>query len=149
MNKKLCAFGALITLVALAAACGDDDGAATPSDTVVKVAMVDIAFEPERLSVEARTPVTFRFTNEGRIVHEATIGTLEDQEAHASEMEADDNDGHGGDGGHGDSEPTTISLEPGDSDELVYTFDEAGEYLIGCHVPGHYEAGMVLAVTVT
>jgi uncharacterized cupredoxin-like copper-binding protein len=147
LNKHVVARCALMTLIAFGAACGgDDEGTANPSDAVIEVAMVDIAFEPDRLSVSAGTPVTFRFTNEGRIVHEATIGTPEEQEDHASEMETDDADAHGE---HGDPDQATISLDPGDSGELVYTFDEAGEYLIGCHVPGHYEAGMVVVVTVS
>ncbi|MEA2026476.1 MAG: plastocyanin/azurin family copper-binding protein [Chloroflexota bacterium] len=41
-----------------------------------------------------------------------------------------------------------MSLEPGVSVEVVATFDEAGEMLIGCHVPGHWEAGMRGTITV-
>ena len=47
----------------------------------------------------------------------------------------------------GDSEVLTV--EPGDTGELSYTFDEAGPVQIGCHEPGHFEAGMVLDVEVS
>ena len=30
----------------------------------------------------------------------------------------------------------------GETKTLVYTFNEVGELEYGCHVPGHYEAGM-------
>jgi len=31
---------------------------------------------------------------------------------------------------------------------LVYTFDHEGTLIIGCHVPGHYAAGMRGTITV-
>lgn len=33
--------------------------------------------------------------------------------------------------------------------ELIYTFDDAGEMLIGCHQLAHYEAGMLVTVDVS
>lgn len=54
---------------------------------------------------------------------------------------------HGG--GHGGgSDADAITVEPGDTGELTHTFDESGEFEIGCHEPGHYEAGMKIDVTV-
>lgn len=41
-----------------------------------------------------------------------------------------------------------ITLEPGESGELTHTFDEAGTIEIGCHQPGHYDAGMRANITV-
>jgi uncharacterized cupredoxin-like copper-binding protein len=35
-----------------------------------------------------------------------------------------------------------VTLEPGETAEVIATFDEAGDLMIGCHVPGHWEAGM-------
>ena len=31
---------------------------------------------------------------------------------------------------------------------LVYTFDKAGTTIVGCHVPGHYAAGMRGTITI-
>jgi uncharacterized cupredoxin-like copper-binding protein len=39
-------------------------------------------------------------------------------------------------------------VAPGDTGELTYTFDEAGPLEVGCHEPGHYDAGMKIAVNV-
>jgi uncharacterized cupredoxin-like copper-binding protein len=36
----------------------------------------------------------------------------------------------------------------GESGELTHTFDEAGTIEIGCHQPGHYDAGMRVNITV-
>ena len=42
-----------------------------------------------------------------------------------------------------------VEVAPGETATLVYTFDEPGTLLIGCHVPGHYAAGMKGTITVT
>ena len=52
---------------------------------------------------------------------------------------------------HGDdahADPAALRLDPGESGTLTYTFEEAAEMMVGCHEPGHYEAGMVAPVTV-
>ena len=42
-----------------------------------------------------------------------------------------------------------VTVKPGQSGDLTYTFDTAGTYEIGCHQSGHYDAGMKIAITVT
>jgi len=42
-----------------------------------------------------------------------------------------------------EDEPNELALAGGESGELTWTFTEAGRLLFGCHVPGHYDAGMV------
>ena len=130
-------------------ACGGDDDASTPGDgRTVDVEMVDIAFEPDTLEVVRGETVTFVFTNTGEVAHDAFIGDDEAQADHEAEMrESDDDEGHGG--GHGDEAENAVTVEPGDTAELTYTFDEAGTLEIGCHQPGHYNAGMVMAVEVS
>jgi uncharacterized cupredoxin-like copper-binding protein len=39
-------------------------------------------------------------------------------------------------------------LAPGETGELAWTFTEPGRYQFACHIPGHVEAGMVIAVAV-
>jgi uncharacterized cupredoxin-like copper-binding protein len=146
MSRILRAVGALVVAAVVAVGCGrggvDGSGAA---GSVVEVAMIDVAFEPAEVTVPAGQEVTFRFRNEGALLHEAVIGTAEDQAAHAGGM-ASTGEHDGMD--HGGSEDPTVQLGSGESGDLVHVFDEPGDYLIGCHVPGHYEAGMVMAVTV-
>ena len=36
----------------------------------------------------------------------------------------------------------------GETAELEWTFTEPGRYQFACHVPGHFEAGMVIEVEV-
>lgn len=148
--RHLRALSAVVALLALtAAACSDDsdsanNGAGDNDARVIEVTMTDNAFDPEKLTVEAGEEVTFRFTNDGAMVHEAYIGTADEQDAHHAEMSSGDMDDHG-DGGDGDA----VTVDPGETGELTHRFDEPAEVMIGCHEPGHYESGMVATVTVT
>lgn len=138
-------------------ACGSD-GPATSSiggSNEVELTMVDIGFEPDAVEVPAGEEITFSFTNDGKLEHEALIGTQEEQEDHEVEMNGEDMSemsedemANMDDDGHGDS-AEAITVEPGESAELTHTFDEPGEYMIGCHVSGHWAAGMKVTVTVT
>ncbi|MEA2686994.1 MAG: hypothetical protein QOE93_2189, partial [Actinomycetota bacterium] len=43
---------------------------------------------------------------------------------------------------HGHAGAAVVEVAPGRTGSLVYRFDQPGPVLIGCHEPGHYEAGM-------
>jgi uncharacterized cupredoxin-like copper-binding protein len=141
----------LFVLVAAAgllvfAACGDDDtsaGHGSDSETrTVEIDMVDIAFEPDTLEVTEGETVRFVFTNAGVVAHEAFVGDQAAQADHEEEMRDAEH------GGHGEESEDAITVEPGDTGELTYTFDEAGSLEVGCHQEGHYEAGMKISVEV-
>lgn len=142
MRRLLVLVGALAVV---AAACGSDsDGASSGPTRTVQVEMRDIDFDPASVAVERGETVRFVFTNAGSLVHDAFVGDAAAQEEH----ERASREGEGGHGGHGDSGGDAITVDPGESGELVHTFDEAGEILIGCHEPGHYDAGMRIRVAV-
>ena len=82
------------------------------------------------------------FRNDGRITHEATIGDAGEQHDHEQAMAAGSATGHA----HG---LAAVEVEPGRTATVVYRFDQPGPVLIGCHEPGHYDAGMLATVTVT
>jgi uncharacterized cupredoxin-like copper-binding protein len=90
--------------------------------------------------VPAGEPVTFVVTNDGALDHEFYLGDEEAQAAHAAEMATM--------GGMTHDEPEGIGVKPGETKELTYTFPAAGETLAGCHVQGHYLAGMKATITV-
>lgn len=123
---------------------GTTGGAAAASRTV-EVDMVDIAFEPKTLSVQRGERVEFVFHNKGKLAHDAFIGDTAAQADHEKEM----HEGKEGSmaGGHGMGE-TVITVDPGKTGSLTYTFAEPGTLEIGCHQVGHYAAGMKIAVTV-
>ena len=147
-RKKLILLAAAVALLAGACSSDDDDpngaGDGAGDARTIEIAMVDIAFEPDEIEVERGDEVRFVFTNEGKVAHDAYIGDREGQMEHDREM--DGGDDHGSMGSMGDA---ALTLDPGETGELTYTFDDAGTVEIGCHQPGHYEAGMKVIVTVT
>lgn len=135
---------AAVSMVAfLAAACGGGgNDTAAPTDRTVRVEMVDIAFRPATIDVRRGETVRFVFDNNGKVTHDAFLGDAKAQADHAKDMR------DMGGMSHGDRSKG-ISVRAGKSGELVHIFDEATTLEIGCHQPGHYEAGMRLTVNVT
>jgi uncharacterized cupredoxin-like copper-binding protein len=125
--------------VVLAACTGGNGG----TDRTISVRMFDdMRYQPDRFDVDAGETVRFEVMNAGEARHEFFIGTTDEHREHADEMR---------ERGHADeahANPAAVSVEPGATGTLDYTFDEAGELLVGCHEPGHYEAGMVAPITV-
>jgi uncharacterized cupredoxin-like copper-binding protein len=112
---------------------------AEPLSGQVEVVMSDtMRFAPDPISVKAGEDITFVVVNEGVIVHEFFVGNEDEQSHHAAEMAA------GGSHGHDNA----LSLSAGETGTLTMTFEKAGSLLIGCHEPGHYDAGMKATLTV-
>jgi uncharacterized cupredoxin-like copper-binding protein len=110
--------------------------------TRIDVTLTDaLKIEPATMTVPAGVPVTFVVTNSGATDHEFYLGDEEAQAEHEQEMAEM--------GGMAHDEPEGIAVKPGETKELTYTFAEAGSTLAGCHVAGHYAAGMKAEVTVT
>lgn len=114
-------------------------------DRVIEIAMEDIMFSVEELEFAVGERVRFVFENVGAAPHEALIGDMHVQDEHEQQMM--EGDGHHDGGHHGDL--SMISLESGESGSIVHEFTEAGELWMGCHVPGHWDAGMRTRITVT
>jgi uncharacterized cupredoxin-like copper-binding protein len=150
MNTRARAIALATAVGILAAACGSDGSPQRADATkAIELQMIDIAFEPERVSVGKGEEVRFVFVNNGKVKHEAYIGTTDDQAAHETEMTKNGPSGgsHMGHGG-GSGEGQKLTVEPGKRGELTHRFDVAGTYEIGCHEPGHYSAGMKVVVDV-
>ena len=121
---------------------------ASEADRTIEIDANDsLEFDPEAIEVEVGETVTFVVSNTGKAVHEFVLGNETYQEEHEEEMS-----GEGGGEDHGgmdmDDDSNAISVAPGATEEITWTFDEAGEVLYGCHEPGHYEGGMVGAIEV-
>ena len=92
------------------------------------------------MTVPMGVPVTFVVTNSGPTDREFYLGDDPAQAEHEQDMMA---------GGMTHDEPEGIAVKPGETKELTYTFAQAGQTLAGCHVAGHYGAGMKAAITVS
>ncbi len=121
---------------------GHDDG--TAAAEVIEVTMTEFGYSPASVTVAPGTPTVLRFINEGAIQHEAMLGDHHMQEEFAASTDHGD---HGGAGHHGDM--MAITLDPGQTGEIEFMVEEPGTWLIGCHLPGHYDAGMVATIEVT
>ncbi len=119
--------------------------AATSSGAAVRIDVTltdDFRIDPCSMTVSAGVPVTFVVTNGGAIAHEFFLGDEGAQAAHAEEMLSMN-------GTPMHDEPDGIAVAPGETRELAHTFASPGQYLAGCHVPGHYAAGMKAVIDVT
>ena len=108
---------------------------------VFDVRMLDtMRFEPSSFEVRSGQTVKFVVTNAGQVRHEFGIGTHDEQRAHAEMMLADPDMKH--------EDGSVITVEPGQTKELVWRFGRAGQYEAACQVPGHYPAGMMAKIVV-
>jgi uncharacterized cupredoxin-like copper-binding protein len=127
---------------------GGAPGKAADATRTVTVIARDTEFSPARISVKAGETVRLVVRNEGKLVHELTIGTKSMQLEHQSEMLAMAVSGalgvdkidraKIGNHDHGNN----VLLEPGETGEVVWTFAKAADLEFGCNVPGHYDQGM-------
>lgn len=134
MRPRLTAFPVAAALIALLAGCAGTTPGTSDAPRTIEVTMTDaLRFDPERITVTAGETIRFVVENPTALEHEFVIGDEHEQAEHAAEMMGD---------GMMHDEPNAVAVGTGQTEELVYTFDEPGELLIGCHVDRHYDAGM-------
>jgi len=135
--------GAAVLLSACSTAPATSAGA---SPRTVGLTMTDqMTFEPARIEVRRGETIRFVVRNVSNESHEVYIGTDEEQRLHATEHgtlpgSAQSGINHFGYGVH---------VPPYGTGELMFKFDPPYEFLIGCHYPGHYEAGQRAIIEVT
>jgi uncharacterized cupredoxin-like copper-binding protein len=128
-----------------APAAGEDHDEAPGMDDVdfvVDIEMSEFAYSCALPMIDQGTTLALRFDNVGTAEHEAVVGSLDQQ--HDAEVEmaemAEMDAGHDEVGG-GHSVPA-ITLPAGEAQTMIVEFDEPGSFWVGCHVPGHWDAGM-------
>lgn len=123
--------------------------AASPSriDRTVELTMTEqLTFEPTQIEVRRGETISFSIRNLDDEGHEAFIGTEEEQRLHAIE--------HSGLPLSEQAEVTHVMagrhVAPFGTRVIEYAFQDPDldEIVIGCHYPGHYEAGMRVVITV-
>lgn len=133
----------VVGLLLLACSAGSPPTTAPTSAGEIAVTLTDaMRIEPSLMSVAAGKPVTFVVTNTGVIPHEFTLGDQDVQDEHEQEMLQ-----MGGmpmDHDHANA----ITVQPGETKQLVYTFEQPGTSQAGCHLPGHYPAGMMATINI-
>ena len=155
-TRQILVMAALAVLVSACSAGGgsasattqpaNTEGASSSADasspaTRIEVRLTDtLRIEPSPMTVPAGVPVTFVVTNTGSVDHEFYLGDEAAQLEHETEMQA---------GAMRHDDPEGITVPPGETRELTYTFEAPGDTLAGCHVAGHYLGGMKATITVT
>jgi uncharacterized cupredoxin-like copper-binding protein len=124
-------------------------GPARTTAAPVRVVMNDnFRYQPASIVVRAGRRVTFAVHNAGRLPHEFILGDRATQLDHEHQMQsASPGTGHthahmhdmaaASPGGTG-----ALTVPPGATRRLTWTFDKPGVVLYGCHVLGHWAAGM-------
>jgi uncharacterized cupredoxin-like copper-binding protein len=104
--------------------------------TVTVTLSDDMRFTPANWQATSGETVRIQLVNTGKVRHEFIIGTEAELQAHAEEMKkssADHKHHHAS---------NAVSVAPGATGELMWTFTDAGVLHLACFEPGHYEAGM-------
>ena len=110
-------------------------GQAAAVTRTIEVGMTDdMRFTPARIAVKLGQTVRFKVRNRGRVLHEFVIGTRAENEGHAALMVKFPDMQH--------DEPWMAHVPPGQTGEVVWTFNRAGTFEFACLMAGHYQAGM-------
>ena len=100
----------------------------------------NMRFTPNALSFKQGETVRFVVKNQGKALHEMVIGTKKELDEHAALMLKFPKMEH--------DEPYMAHVAAGKSQELIWTFNRAGNFEFACLIAGHYQAGMVGKITV-
>jgi len=135
-----------------------EPGNISEATRTIRVVAEDIHFAPRQLSLRASETVLFEIANNGKLLHEFSIGTPEAHESHRARIAmmlalgliqtnrinydrvetgqapADEAEPH--------YDPTSVFVEPNDTRWVAWKFTKALELEFACNIPGHYEAGM-------
>ena len=126
-------------------------GPAWATGAPVRVVMNDrFRYRPASIMVRAGHRVTFAVHNAGKLPHEFILGDRATQLDHERQMQAmpaeRDHMMHAH--AHGSADHATggaaggLTVPPGETRRLTWTFHDPGIVLYGCHVLGHWAAGM-------
>lgn len=114
---------------------------ATPTHTIKVTASDSMSFTPKSWSFKKGQIVRFVVTNKGSLNHEFSIGNHAEMLEHDEMMKAMPNMQH--------EQGNAISLKPGETKDLTWSFTDTGIFEAACNIPGHYESGMKSTITVT
>ena len=101
----------------------------------------DMIFEPNVLDFKAGETVRLAIENVGELDHEFVMDTVAAVAKHKEVMNEFPDMEH--------DDPNAVRLVPGEKGEIIWTFANAGSFQFACLIPGHYEAGMHGALSVS
>lgn len=108
-------------------------GEVTKTITVTMLDSMKYVFD-QPLDLYEGDVVRFIVTNKGVIPHEFSIGDSEEQKKHAEMMRNNPGMSH--------EDGNAVSLDAGETEELIWRFKAGEKVVFACNIPGHFEAGM-------
>lgn len=106
----------------------------------IRIEADEYSFDPTEISVQAGETIKFVVVNNGKLMHELTIGDAAEQEAHQKSMSKMSDMKH--DEGAQQMPANSVHIPPGQTRELTWMFSKSGKLIIACNYPGHSELGM-------
>ncbi|MGF1695721.1 copper-binding protein [Vibrio lamellibrachiae] len=110
-------------------------------DKVVHVILSDdmkITFKSD-VTIEPNDVVQFVVMNTGKIEHEFSIGSMDEQIKHREMMKMMTEH-------HDHSDVSTVMVQPGKAKQLLWHFHGDNNVEFSCNIAGHHEAGMTKSV---
>ncbi|MFW8635668.1 cupredoxin domain-containing protein [Cribrihabitans pelagius] len=111
-----------------------EHAARTVEITMLETGGGGMIFEPAELAFRKGETVLLKAVNGGEMVHELVLDTKARNAMHGEMMKK------GMEGSHASA--NAITLAPGETGGIAWTFSNAGTFEFACLIPGHYEAGM-------
>jgi uncharacterized cupredoxin-like copper-binding protein len=139
-----------ITALAGAHDHGDDAGSGTdgspgsPAEVnrIVRVEALDQRFNVNQLQVRPGETIKFLITSKSGIPHEFVIASHEEHLEHRKMMQKMPDMKM-------DEEPNAVTIDPGETKELIWRFGKDQDVEFACDIPGHAEQGMAGKFRVT
>jgi uncharacterized cupredoxin-like copper-binding protein len=143
---SLLAAGAALASTGHGAHTSGHSATAKAAARIVKLDASEYAFSSKAISFKAGETVKFVITNKGKQKHALTIGTAAEQAEHQAEMEKMAAMNH--DENEHAMPANSIHVAPGETREMVWSFNAPGQLLFACSYPGHADLGMTGDITV-
>lgn len=109
-------------------------GKASAASRTIAVGAGDMRYSLKKLDVKVGETIRFVITNRDPGRHEFVIGNRNFHNQHIKEMEEMPDMPM--------DEANSVDLNPGETKSLIWQFTKPGDFLFGCDIPGHFQAGM-------
>lgn len=125
---------------------GEADSIGQPGKTeninrTITITMFDtMRYNPASISVKQGETIKFIVKNSGKTKHELVLGTEKELKEHYELMKKNPEMEH--------ADENMVTVQPGESGEIIWHFTKAGKIDFACLLPGHYDAGMKGSVRV-
>jgi len=110
-------------------------GKAENINRTITITMLDtMRYNPANISVKQGETIKFIVKNSGKTKHEMVLGTERELKEHYELMKKNPEMEH--------ADENMVTVQPGESGEIIWQFTKAGKIDFACLLPGHYDAGM-------